>query len=232
VKGNDQSFRILTAESMTQVERSHITNLSIGDVLRFGKREGSLIKAGSYLTITEKNKDYSLIKLKNENGREIAWQVPKFDKKRLSSIEVFKKETRDLQVGDMIRWAKSDKENALFSSEAAQVTAIDKNQITVELTNKKIFTFDANHPRFQHWDHGYAATVYAVQGKTKDIVLAHLESFRQNLTTQPAFLVALTRSVNEFRLYTDDTNELLKTIKKIQALNSVAWKSLASILLN
>ncbi len=214
VKNNDQSFRILTAESMTQVERSHITNLSIGDVLRFAKREGSLIKAGSYLTIMEINKDYSLIKLKNEDEREVAWQVPKFDKKRLSSIEVFKKETRNLQVGDIVRWTKSDKENALFSSEAAKVTGIAKNHITVELANKKSLTFDANHARFQHWDHGYAATVYAVQGKTKDIVLVHLESFRENLTTQPAFLVALTRSVNEFRLYTDNTSRLLKTIEK------------------
>lgn len=213
-KENDQAFSILSSRSFTQAERSYIQNLSIGDVLHFNKRESSHVKAGSYLTITEMNKDFSLIKLKNAEGREIAWQVPQFDKKRLNRIEVFKKEIRDLQVGDMIRWTKSDKEYDLLSSEAAKIIAIDKNNITAELANQKHFTFDSNNSRFQHWDHGYAATVYAAQGKTKEIVLAHLESFRENLTTQPAFLVALTRSVNEFRLYTDNVSRLLKTIEK------------------
>jgi len=214
VKENDQTFSILSSKNFTHVERSHVENLSIGDVLRFNKRESYHIKASSYFTITEMNKDHSIIKLRNMEGREVAWQVPKFDKKRLSKIEVFKIETRDAQVGDILRWTKTDKEHHLLGSEAAKIVAVDQKIITVELVNQKHFTFDSNNPRFQHWDHGYAATVYAAQGKTKEIVLAHLESFRDNLTTQPAFLVALTRSVNEFRLYTDSIPKLLKSIEK------------------
>lgn len=38
------------------------------------------------------------------------------------------------------------------------------------------------------------------------------ESWRKNLTNQPAFLVALTRSVDKFRLYTDDKSRLLETL--------------------
>lgn len=214
LKNNDTSVPVLTAASLTQVERSHITNFNVGDILRFGKRESNQIKSGDYLAITEINQDQSLIKLKCDDGREVAWQVPKFDKNRLSKVEVFKKESRDIQVGDVIRWSRSDKEHGLLSSEAAKIINIVKNKVTVELANKELVTLDANDPKHQHWDHGYASTVYAVQGKTKDIVLAHLESFRQNLTTQAAFLVSLTRSVNIFRLYTDNTNNLLKTIEK------------------
>lgn len=214
LKDNDTSVPVLTAASLTQVERSHITNFNVGDILRFGKRESNQIKSGDYLAITEINQDQSLIKLKGDDGREVAWQVPKFDKNRLSRVEVFKKESRDIQVGDVIRWSRSDKEHGLLSSEAAKIVSIIKNKVTVELANKEIVTLDANDPKHQHWDHGYAATVYAVQGKTKDIVLAHLESFRQNLTTQAAFLVSLTRSVNVFRLYTDNVNNLLKTVEK------------------
>lgn len=213
-KEKDVSLPILTAASLTQVERSHITNFSVGDVLRFGKRESSQIKSGDYLTIAEINQDQSIIKLKGNDGREVAWQVPKFDKNRLSRVEVFKKETRDIQVGDKIRWSRSDKEHGFLGSEAAKITGIVKNKVTVELANKTQITLDANDHKFQHWDHGYAATVYAIQGKTKEIILAHLESFRQYLTTQPAFLVALTRSVNVFRLYTDNINNLLKRIEK------------------
>ncbi len=212
--GQDQSFSVLTAKSMTKVERSHATNLDTGDVLRFGQRESSHIKGGEYFTIVAINKDHSLLTLRGETGNKVTWQIPTFDKKRLNSIEVFKREERALQVGDMIRWARSDKTNGLLATEAAKITAIEKDKITAELANKEKFTFDSNKDQFKHWDHGYAATVYAVQGKTKDIILAHMESFRGNLTNQPSFLVALTRAVNTFRLYTDDAKKLLKTVER------------------
>lgn len=211
---NEVSLPVLIAASLTQVERSHITNFNVGDVLRFGKRESSQIKSGDYFSITEINQDKSVIKLKDDSDREVIWQVPKFNKNRLSSIEVFKKESRDIQAGDMIRWSRSDKKKGFLSSESAKIIHIENNKVTAELANKEVVTFNANEPKHQHWDHGYAATVYSVQGKTKDIVLAHLESFRQNLTTQPAFLVSLTRAVNVFRLYTDNVNNLLKMVEK------------------
>jgi hypothetical protein len=213
-KDNDQSFTILTSKSLTHVERSHLTHLQEGDVLRFGQRESVHIKAGDYFTIRSISANHRLLTLAGDNGREVTWQVPTFDKKRLSSIEVFQQESRHLQVSDVIRWSRSDKKNGLLSTEAAKITALEKNKMTVELANKQSFTFDPRHAQFQHWDHGYAATVYAVQGKTKEIILAHLESFRENLTNQPSFLVALTRAVNVFRLYTDNIERLLKAIER------------------
>jgi len=125
LKDNDTSVPVLTAASLTQVERSHVTNFNVGDILRFGKRESNQIKSGDYLAITEINQDQSLIKLKGDDGREVAWQVPKFDKNRLSRVEVFKKESRDIQVGDVIRWSRSDKEHGLLSSEAAAFATLN-----------------------------------------------------------------------------------------------------------
>ncbi len=210
----DQLFKILSAESFTQVERSRVTNFDIGNVLRFGKSEAVGIKAGEYLTIVNSEHNHHLLTLKNKEGRELVWQVPKFDKTRLSYVEVFKEETRALQAGDRIRWSRSDKEKELFSTEPAQVVSVEENKVTVILANQKQFTFNPEDPKYQHWDHGYAATVYAVQADTKSIVLAHLESHRKNLTSQPTFLVALTRAVNVFRLYTDNAEALLKTIEQ------------------
>jgi conjugative transfer relaxase protein TraI len=213
-KGGDQSFQILNPESSTQIERSQLTNFKVGNVLRFGKSEAIGIKAGEYLTIVNMEQSNGLLTLKSNEGRMLVWQIPKFDKLRVSPIEVFKTETRVLQAGDMIRWSRSDKKNELFSTDPAHVISVEKNKARVILANQKLFTFDPQDPKYQHWDHGYAATVYAVQGDTKSIVLAHLESHRKNLTSQPAFLVALTRAVNVFRLYTDNTEALLKTIEQ------------------
>jgi conjugative transfer relaxase protein TraI len=210
----DQSCQILSAEGFTQVERSRVTNFAVGNVLRFGKSEAVGIKAGEYLTIVNTEHNHSLLTLKNSEGRQLVWQVPRFDKNRLSRVEVFKAETRALQAGDMIRWSRSDKKMELFSTEPAQVVLVEKDKVTVTLANQKLFVFDPRDPKYQHWDHGYAATVYAVQADTKSIVLAHLESHRKNLTSQPTFLVALTRAVNVFRLYTDDAAAVLRTIQQ------------------
>jgi hypothetical protein len=210
----DRSFQILDSKSFTQVERSQVTNFMIGNVLRFGKSEPVGIKAGEYLTIVNTGHNHSLLTLKNQEGREFAWQLPKFDKDRSSHVEVFKTETRELQAGDMIRWSRSDKGKELFSTEPAHVVSVEKNRVVVTLANQKPFTFDPQDPKYQHWDHGYAATVYAVQADTKNIVLAHLESHRKNLTSQPTFLVSLTRAVNVFKIYTDNAQALLKMVEQ------------------
>ncbi len=213
-KDCDYSFKILSSKSFTQIERSQVTNFEVGNILRFGKSEAIGVKAGEYLTVVNNDHRHNLLTLRNSEGHELVWQVPKFDKGRSSHVEVFKEETRALQAGDTIRWSRSNKNNELFSTESAQVMAVEKNKITVALANQKQFTFDPKDPKYQHWDHGYAATVYAVQSDTKSIVLAHLESHRKNLTSQPAFLVELTRAVNVFRLYTDNAEALLKTIEQ------------------
>jgi conjugative transfer relaxase protein TraI len=213
-KNADQFFKILSAESFTQIERSNVTNFKVGNVLRFEKSEAVGIKAGEYLTIIKSEIKHNLLTLKNSEDREVIWQLPKFDKERLSPIEVFKEKTRALQSGDLIRWSRSDKLNELYSTEPAKVMSVDTNKVTVILANQKPFTFDPREPKYQHWDHGHAATVYAVQADTKNIVLAHLESHRTNLTSQPSFLVALTRAVNVFRLYTDNQQALLKMIEQ------------------
>ncbi|HEX4045607.1 MAG TPA: AAA family ATPase, partial [Gammaproteobacteria bacterium] len=213
-EGKDQFFNILAAKSFTNVERSRVTNFVIGDVLRFGKSEAVGIKAGEYLTIVGKEQESHLLILKNAAGQQLTWEIPAFSKSRLSHIEVFKSEARELQAGDKIRWSRTDKQNELFSTDAAMVTVAEKDNITVTLANQKSFTFDPSNPKYQHWDNGYAATVYAVQGDTKSIILAHLESYRKNLTSQPTFMVALTRAVNEFRLYTDNAEALLRAVEK------------------
>ena len=56
--------------------------------------------------------------------------------------------------------------------------------------------------------------MYVIPGTTKSIVLVHFESFRINLTTQPAFLVALTRAVDTSHIYTDNKLDLLRHIQK------------------
>jgi conjugative transfer relaxase protein TraI len=209
LSGQEQSFTILSSKNMTRTECSEIQNYQTGNVLRFNQAEGN-IKAREYLTIMDIKLDSRILVLENKEGNEVLWQVPQ--SKGRGTMEVFTKEERSLQVGDIIRWSRSDSKNGLLSSQPVKVTGIQKGNITIEYPDGKQQLCDTKNPQFQHWDHNYALTVYAAQGGTKKIVLALLESYRENLIHQPAFLVALTRAVDTFRIYTDNIPALLDRI--------------------
>ncbi len=211
--GAEYSFTSLTSKSMTQVERSHLKNFAKGEVIRFNKAEGT-IKAGDYFVIHDVIETHHMLSLKDTNGNELLWQVPEAKNRLNSTIEVFKAETRSLQVGDMIRWSRTDKRNDLLSSEPAKITSLGKDAISIQYKDGRKVNFDPKQRQFQHWDHNYALTVYAAQGATKQTVLALLESYRENLINQAAFLVALTRSVDTFRVYTDNIAALLERIER------------------
>ncbi len=102
-------------------------------------------------------------------------------------------------------------------------------QVTLAYVDKKQITVDASNHKFQHWDYNYALTVYAAQGATKKTVLALLESYRENLIHQPAFLVALTRAVDTFRVYTDNIIALLERIEKNSGMKLSALETIGEV---
>ena len=128
-------------------------------------------------------------------------------------VEIFKRAPRNLQVGDEIRFTRSDKATGLFSGQCAQVLTITGTQVDLQLTDKRQLSLDLSVPRFQHWDYAYAATTHAVQGQTIDYVLMSFDSHQRRLTTQKNFYTALTRARLSATLFTDDKVRLLSQIE-------------------
>ncbi len=131
LSGHEHTFTILSARNLTHAERSDIRGYRPGHVIRFGKTEG-MIKASEYWTVSGVRAEHNLLMLKNAEGKEILWQLPQTRQKGSQSFEVFKREERTLQVGDAIRWSRTDKGNHLYSSEAAKVVNIQNNQGAVD----------------------------------------------------------------------------------------------------
>ena len=119
-------------------------------------------------------------------------------------VEIFKREERCLQVGDEIRFTRSDKATGLFSGQSAGVLAIAGKQVSLRLADKRQVSLDFGVSRHQHWDYAYAATTHAVQGQTIDHVLVLFDSRQRRLTTQKNFYTALTRARLSAMLFTDD----------------------------
>jgi ATP-dependent exoDNAse (exonuclease V) alpha subunit len=64
----------------------------------------------------------------------------------------------------------------------------------------------------QHWEHAYASTVHAAQGKTADRVLVHLDTRYEKTIGSESFYVAISRARQEARLYTNDQSKLALTV--------------------
>jgi conjugative relaxase-like TrwC/TraI family protein len=209
LQGSASEQTVLINKGLTRAERMQAHHYAIGNVVRFNKNFTSLqIKSGDYLEVTHIDTKTNAVSLKSNDSKTIQWQPDKIAAKREGAIEVYQKEQRDIRVGDTLRWQRNDRQHSLINSETAKVLA------SIKLQNGKMISIDLHKPNHQHWDHAYATTVHAAQGKTCDIVIAHGESFRKNLTNQQAFYVTISRARYEVHLYTDDKQAYFKTLQK------------------
>ena len=68
----------------------------------------------------------------------------------------------------------------------------------------------------RHWEHAYASTVHAAQGKTTDRVLVHIDTKFEKTIGSESFYVAISRARHEARLYVDDRSKLPIAIGRSQ----------------
>jgi conjugative transfer relaxase protein TraI len=214
LNGEAHSFSILTSKDMTRAERSNASNFEVGNVVKFVASQSKAIRANDYFCIKGIDKPHNLLILVPFAGeqREILWQIPTSTKQLNHSIEVFKREERQLQVGDKLVWTRTNKKDNVMSAEISEVTQIDNGRVTTKRADQREFVFDAKQPSYQHWDHAYALTTYSTQGGTYDTVLGFFETYRKNLMNLKTFLVTITRVVHELRLYTDNKSKLQQLV--------------------
>ena len=210
---------ILIAKDMTQVELTRANNYAVNDVVLFGTSKQELgVKKGEYLTVIKKNHSQNVLTLQRENSEQVVFKLPSGRKKVVLPLSVYQRESRELRVGEMIRWTKSSPELNLLSPELALVTHLEKNAAVcrpITITKAGItlaentVNLSLTEQHYAHWDYAYAVTNYATQGRSITSVSVSLPSQHPKLTTQRAFLVALTRAVADINIYTDNKGQLL-----------------------
>jgi len=210
LSGLNHTFPVLVSKDMSSIERSEAQNFKKGEIIRFTRSASKNFLAGDYFTIQSVDTALNMLTLQkmNEKSEAFLWRIPISSKRLNNQVEVFKKEERDLKVGDKIVWVRSDRKENIHSTDIAVVKKIVREHITVERSDKSELTFNNQDHKHRHWDHAYAITAYGAQGGTYSTVLALFESYRKNLMNLKTFLVTLTRPVNQLRLYTDNKPKL------------------------
>jgi conjugative transfer relaxase protein TraI len=207
--GEESKISILLPRNLSKVATGHSDQYKIGDVVHFncGIRSVGITK-GSYLSVSDIDTNTKTLLLKNDKNETIAWQPHKQGGQRKGGVEVYTRENRGLCVGDQIRWTRSQKAQGQFSADTANVIAIKEQTATIKLHNGNIQNIDMTKDQNKHFDHAYASTTYAAQGKTIRHVITYEDSRHTNLTNQAGFYVAISRAKLDATIYTNDSTAL------------------------
>ncbi|WP_108839836.1 AAA family ATPase [Orientia tsutsugamushi] len=149
----------------------------------------SKFKLHEKLVITVRNKDVDIL---NSSIRSLLKANGTLQSKEYRRSIDGKKES--YMAGDRIVFQKSDKDLQIQNSEFATLTSVSKNKFIAKIDTGKEVSFDPGKIQFKH---GYASTVYKVQGASiKDVYVLH-----NGVSNISSSYVAMTRHIEKLQLY-------------------------------
>ncbi|WP_371253701.1 AAA family ATPase [Orientia tsutsugamushi] len=161
----------------------------------------SKFKPHEKLVITVRNKDVDILNSSIRSLLKANGTLKGTEYER--SIDGRKK---SYMAGDRIVFQKSYKDLQIQNSEFATLTSVSKNKFIAKTDTGKEVSFDPSEIQFKH---GYASTVYKVQGASiKDVYVLH-----NGVSNISSSYVAMTRHIKSLKLYCN--NEATKSINSL-----------------
>ena len=204
--GPEAKATVLVQRDLTRAELTQPNSYQTGDIVRFGRAYAKLgVEPGAYFMVTEVDIERGVVDLV-QDGKSIVWEP-----RRASNVEVYQEENRTVIAGDRLRWTRNDRDLGRRNGDAVEVISVDTSKgVATVLGSRNLEALDLKGDR--HWEHAYASTVHAAQGKTTDRVLVHLDTKFEKTIGSESFYVAISRARHEARLYVDDRSKLTLAI--------------------
>lgn len=223
--GEELRTNQLSPVDATEAERRVVTSYQNGQIVRFArgfKREG--IKKGLYYQVVGRDNNDILLKKfgANEQAELIRFSPERYAAK---NIQMFNLTESGLAVGETIVWRDNDKPTGRLNNDTAKVEKIEGTNVTFRLSSGKTGEFDMSKMANSHWDHGYAMTVHAAQGKTAQNVFVHAETNREALLNTEQFYVQISRAKDRVYLYTDSKEGLVRAVEQRSGQKQTAKES-------
>lgn len=206
---------ILVPAGYTDAQKGSTPYYEPGMQVRFGRAYRSLgVAGGEYGTVTRIDVPGHVVHLKMEDGRQLAWSPEKHAK-----VEAYKVESRELAVGDELRFTRNSKELGVNNGTPMKVAAISDNGVVVE-TAKGTLTLNSGQLSHAHWDYAYAMTVYASQGRTTNDANFLITADSGLAMGERSFYVGITRPKLDMTIYTNDRGKAEELILQVQSKTS------------
>lgn len=211
----DTTIKTLVARdiSKTELEKGAVGSVyKIGDTVTINSsvlKQTHQLNKGDQLTVTKLHSQTNQLTI-NHNGKTINIAASDLAKTYPTISDT---ETRQISIGDQVRFTATDLKAGYVTNQPARVTHIDGNSITLtNANNGKAMTLDTS--KSLSIDHDYAKTTFSSQGLTAENVIYHAQSTSTNLMNQRDFYVATSRATDSIQVVTDNKRELTDLVKQ------------------
>ena len=212
--GSTQTMPILRPLSMSLEEKRQSHFYQPGDVIYFNRDlPDTPITKGSYCEVHQVDLERKLVELHHDN-HQIFWDPAK-NKTFLKHVEVYKKEIREVQAGDILRWERSLDDK--IKGQTAVVCEVNPGKILAALSNGGKVTLNESSLSHRHWDYGYSAPLKEATLPASKEALLWLQHKRLDPHNLPILNEWLSHAAEEkvsVKILCDDINELKKTVTK------------------
>lgn len=237
----------LKSEGSISNEGVRVTTMQQVNATREELRYPQTYRAGLVLDVVRRNDDLSLLRgryevlgsdtkgrvvLRNESGRELRFNPQKINPAdQRDTLKLSEKMDMSLHGGDKIRWTDNDKQRGLLNSEAAKILSVGENGVKIENAKGEVLELQLGDKMLERLGLSYAINMHQAQGMTTDRGIGVMHSAEQNLATQKLSYVMLTRVREDVEIFTNDRDQLLRTIsrndgEKTSALETTGEKTL------
>ncbi len=203
--GTGLAVTVLERRDLTQAQLKSSLSYQAGDLIEAQAHYDSLgLTKGQMASMVEAGA--GRVSLQREDGACVEWRPA-----LMSKVAVYRPASRELAVGDRVRFTANHYARGYLNGDRGRVVAIDGAVLTVDKTDGQQVTLDASQPL--QLDHGYCTTVHSAQGQTCDRVLIDAD-VKSAMANEALYYVAISRARDEVSIYTDDRDLLPEAMSR------------------
>jgi conjugative relaxase-like TrwC/TraI family protein len=201
LKGQGVELRTLSGKNLTEAQALRTVSYEAGDVVRADREYKTLgLQRGQFATVVEGRA--GVVTLQRSDGERVEWRPTNHP-----HFSAYTATSRELAVGDVVRFTSNDYRAGFVNGERATVRAAEpeRGRLLLDKADGASLLLRTDGPLYL--EHGYAQTVHAAQGQTSE--RAWIEATAVGaIGNEASHYVAISRPTHEVRIYTDDAQSL------------------------
>jgi conjugative relaxase-like TrwC/TraI family protein len=222
---------VLSPVAGAAADRRDVAFYRVGQLVSFPRQVAGLeIRRGEYLEIAAVDEARNTLTLTRPGtATRVEWN-PRADGPRgPHAPRVYERRETTLAVGEPVRWGQNDPALKLTNGEILTAQAVSAERTVFSRSTGEEVTVEAGALRGQHWDHAYATTLYAAQGRTARHAILNAESSRSELFSRKGFVVAVSRHRDDLFVFTDSKDEFARSVEKHLGDKTSALEALRAV---
>lgn len=216
----------LDPRNFTQAEAGEIRSYEVGNIVAAPvAHKTSGMQSDTLYKVTKVDEEKECLTLSSPGGETVSLDLkPGF--RLAQKLSVYTPGTTQVYAGDKVKFRITDRDHGIENSFQATVEKVSEGSVTVRADDGESKTLPTDSLAAKGMQLSYSATAHDFQGSTVERVYMGMSSSEQ-LATQKAFYVSLSRMRAETHLVTDDATKLTSKIERntgerVNALEALA----------